>query len=117
MGDVPHRQVVGTEDHVGCEIGDRHLGRGHEPKVAALDPERVLEAGGIEGGMTNGAAVVARVAVKPVATLRKPLDSVDLPAGSLPRILPLFGLPVLRSRDLTLERLKRLRDAGLGASS
>ena len=35
--------------------------------------------------MTNGAAVVARVAVKPVATLRKPLDSVDLSTGEVRR--------------------------------
>jgi chorismate synthase len=42
-------------------------------------------AGGTEGGMTNGAAIVARVAVKPVATLRKPLDSVDLASGEVRR--------------------------------
>jgi chorismate synthase len=42
-------------------------------------------AGGTEGGMTNGAAVVTRVAVKPVATLRKPLDSVDLASGEVRR--------------------------------
>ncbi|MDR0521881.1 MAG: chorismate synthase [Planctomycetaceae bacterium] len=35
-------------------------------------------AGGIEGGMTNGAAVVLRAAVKPIPTLLKPLDSIDL---------------------------------------
>ena len=42
-------------------------------------------AGGTEGGMTNGASVVARVGVKPVATLRKPLDSVDLVSGEVRR--------------------------------
>ncbi|MEX1296762.1 MAG: chorismate synthase [Candidatus Limnocylindrales bacterium] len=42
-------------------------------------------AGGTEGGMTNGAPVVVRVAVKPVATLRKPLDSVDLASGEVRR--------------------------------
>jgi chorismate synthase len=36
-------------------------------------------AGGIEGGMTNGAPVVVRATMKPIATLRKPLQSVDLP--------------------------------------
>jgi chorismate synthase len=34
-------------------------------------------AGGIEGGMTTGAPVVARVAMKPLPTLTKPLRSVD----------------------------------------
>jgi chorismate synthase len=42
-------------------------------------------AGGTEGGMSNGAAIVARVAVKPVSTLRKPLDSVDLESGEVRR--------------------------------
>jgi chorismate synthase len=34
-------------------------------------------AGGLEGGMTTGEAVVARVAMKPLSTLTKPLRSVD----------------------------------------
>lgn len=34
--------------------------------------------GGIEGGMSNGETIVARIAMKPIATLLKPLDSVDL---------------------------------------
>lgn len=38
-------------------------------------------AGGIEGGMTNGEPVVIRAAVKPIATLEKPLPSVDLITG------------------------------------
>ncbi len=35
-------------------------------------------AGGIEGGMTNGKPVVVRAAMKPISTLGKPLKSVDL---------------------------------------
>jgi chorismate synthase len=35
-------------------------------------------AGGLEGGMTNGAPLVVRAAMKPIATLLKPLPSVDL---------------------------------------
>jgi chorismate synthase len=35
-------------------------------------------AGGLEGGMTNGAPVVVRGAMKPISTLGKPLRSVDL---------------------------------------
>jgi chorismate synthase len=34
--------------------------------------------GGIEGGMSNGSAIVARIAMKPIATLLNPLASVDL---------------------------------------
>ena len=35
-------------------------------------------AGGIEGGMTNGQPVVVRAACKPISTLRKPMQTVDL---------------------------------------
>jgi chorismate synthase len=35
-------------------------------------------AGGIEGGMTNGMPIVVRAAMKPIPTLRKPLRSVDI---------------------------------------
>ncbi len=34
-------------------------------------------AGGIEGGMSNGEEIVARIYLKPISTLRKPLASVD----------------------------------------
>jgi len=40
-------------------------------------------AGGLEGGVTNGMPLVARFAVKPIATLHKPLPSVDLDTGVL----------------------------------
>lgn len=35
-------------------------------------------AGGIEGGMTNGGVVIARAVMKPIPTLKKPLRSVDI---------------------------------------
>jgi chorismate synthase len=38
-------------------------------------------AGGLEGGMTTGAPLVVRVAMKPLSTLMKPLQSVDLRTG------------------------------------
>ena len=39
-------------------------------------------AGGLEGGMTNGQPVVVRAAMKPISTLGKPLRSVDLNTGA-----------------------------------
>jgi len=39
-------------------------------------------AGGIEGGVTNGEPVVARVAFKPIPTLQRPLESVNLDTGA-----------------------------------
>ncbi len=38
-------------------------------------------AGGLEGGVTNGAPLVVRAAMKPISTLMKPLMSVDLKTG------------------------------------
>jgi chorismate synthase len=39
---------------------------------------RTNNAGGIEGGMTNGPPIIVRGAMKPISTLGKPLMSVDL---------------------------------------
>lgn len=39
-------------------------------------------AGGIEGGISNGEAIVVRVAVKPIPTLAHPLPSVDVRSGA-----------------------------------
>jgi len=42
-------------------------------------------AGGIEGGVSNGEEVVIRAFMKPIATLREPLPSVDLTTGAVAR--------------------------------
>jgi chorismate synthase len=38
-------------------------------------------AGGLEGGMSNGEAIVARIAVKPIPTLMRPLKTIDMVTG------------------------------------
>ncbi|HEY3417264.1 MAG TPA: chorismate synthase [Armatimonadota bacterium] len=43
---------------------------------------RTNNAGGLEGGITNGEPLVLQVAMKPIPTLRKPLPSVDLRTGA-----------------------------------
>jgi chorismate synthase len=42
---------------------------------------RTNNAGGLEGGMTNGQPIVIRGAVKPISTLPRPLPSADLVTG------------------------------------
>ncbi len=42
---------------------------------------RTNRAGGLEGGITNGAPIVIRAALKPIATTATPLRSVDLATG------------------------------------
>lgn len=43
--------------------------------------QRSNHAGGIEGGISNGAPIIVRAALKPIATTLNPLDSVDLASG------------------------------------
>jgi len=71
-----------------AEIGDGWVGatrRGsavHDPiaydPTTKSFPRTSNHAGGLEGGITNGAPVVCRAAMKPIATLRKALPSVDV---------------------------------------
>ena len=42
---------------------------------------RTNRAGGLEGGMTTGEPLVLRVAMKPISTLMRPLDTVDTRTG------------------------------------
>jgi chorismate synthase len=57
------------------EISIDPAGRGG-PGLGFL--RRTNNAGGLEGGMTNGQPIVVRGAMKPISTLGKPLMSVDL---------------------------------------
>jgi chorismate synthase len=70
------------------EIGDGWAGaarpgsRVHDPigydPATHTWPRPSNHAGGLEGGMTNGQPVICRAAMKPIATLRKALASVDV---------------------------------------
>jgi len=51
----------------------------HTPAGAGRNTSN--RAGGVEGGMSNGAPVVVRAAVKPIPTTLQPLRSVDLATG------------------------------------
>lgn len=42
---------------------------------------RTNRAGGLEGGMSTGEQIVVRVAMKPISTLMRPLDTVDVQTG------------------------------------
>jgi len=78
--------LMGIQAVKGVEIGDGFaLARLHGSEAHdELDPgitRRTNRAGGLEAGMTNGEPVVVRAAMKPLPTLMKPLDSVDLATG------------------------------------
>ena len=72
---------------------------------AALLRRRTNRAGGLEAGVTNGEDVVAVAHMKPISTLARGLDSVDLETGESARGRPTraqrrHGRPGLR-RDLS----------------
>jgi len=55
-----------VQDTIQYDKQERHFTRGAN------------RAGGLEGGMTNGQDILVRGMLKPISTLRKPLESVDL---------------------------------------
>lgn len=78
--------IKGVEIGMGFEAARLPGSRVHDP--IHHDPSRAGEpslgyvrptnnAGGLEGGMTNGQPLVVRAAKKPIATLRKPLESIN----------------------------------------
>jgi len=79
--------IKGVEIGLGYGVAERPGSRVHdpigydaarrgEPGLGFLRPTNL--AGGIEGGMTNGQPVVISAAMKPIATLKNPLPSIDL---------------------------------------
>jgi chorismate synthase len=81
--------LMGTQAVKGVEIGDGFALaslRGSAAHDEIFRDERGLyretnRAGGIEGGVSNGEAIVVRAAMKPLPTLMRPLASVDLQSG------------------------------------
>ena len=81
--------LMGIQAVKGVEIGDGFQlasRRGSEAHDEIHRDEHGLyretnHAGGIEGGMSNGEAIVVRAAMKPLPTLMRPLASVDLQSG------------------------------------
>lgn len=72
--------VKAVEIGLGLEAARRRGSAMHDAIAPGLS-RTSNNAGGIEGGMTNGQPLVVRAACKPIATLRKPLASVDLATG------------------------------------
>ncbi len=65
----------------GSQVHDE-IERADDQQRAGGYRRRGNNAGGLEGGMTTGAPLVVRVAMKPLSTLMKPLQSVDLRTGA-----------------------------------
>jgi chorismate synthase len=85
--------IKGVEIGLGFEMARRRGSQVHDEiffdpnKMVTEGTPRIVptgfyrgsnNSGGTEGGMTNGAPLVVRVAMKPISTLMSPLQSVDL---------------------------------------
>jgi chorismate synthase len=85
--------IKGVEIGLGFEMARRRGSQVHDEiffdpaKIVTEGTPRIVptgfyrgsnNSGGTEGGMTNGAPLVIRVAMKPISTLMSPLQSVDL---------------------------------------
>lgn len=79
--------IKGVEIGLGFEAARRHGSQVHDP--IQYDPSLAdtpclgfvrptNNAGGLEAGMTNAQPIVVRAAMKPISTLAKPLESVNL---------------------------------------
>ena len=84
--------VMGIQAVKGVEIGDgfalaRLRGSHAHDEIETSRRRRSNRAGGIEAGVTNGEEIVVRAAMKPLPTLMRPLDSVDLATGEAAQAL------------------------------
>jgi chorismate synthase len=69
-----------TAKSPGSEVMDEiyYKGRSREFETAGGFYRKTNNAGGIEGGMSNGMPIIVRAAMKPIPTLKSPLTSVDI---------------------------------------
>jgi len=61
----------------GSEMHDEIFPKGDNKEYQ----RKTNNAGGIEGGMSNGMPIIAKAAMKPIPTLKKPLSSINLENG------------------------------------
>ena len=74
--------MKGVEIGLGFETARRSGSQVHDPFTVGNPLERSSNnAGGLEGGVTNGEPLVCRVAMKPISTLMKALPSVNMTTG------------------------------------
>ena len=81
--------VKGVEVGLGFEAARRSGAEVHDEIALAPGRERAgnvrrltNRAGGLEGGMTNGEPLLVRVAMKPIATLMRPLQTIDVKSAA-----------------------------------
>jgi chorismate synthase len=71
---------IGQAEHGAQSYGSAVQDTIHYDKEAHNFHRGSNRAGGLEGGITNGEDLIVRGFLKPISTLRRPLESVDLPS-------------------------------------
>ncbi len=69
---------IGLAEEGSASFGSKVQDTIHYPREEHRFTRGANRAGGLEGGMSNGEDIVVRGLLKPISTLRKPLESVDL---------------------------------------
>ena len=74
--------IKAVEIGMGVETGRRFGSKVHDPIIKDVSKNQIKRrsnnAGGIEGGISNGQPVIVYITMKPISTLLSALDSVDL---------------------------------------
>ena len=82
MAAMSIQAMKGVEIGMGFESARRYGSEVHDDiyfdHTAGQFIRKSNNAGGLEGGITNGQSIILRVAMKPIATLYTPKDSVDI---------------------------------------
>ena len=69
---------IGSAEEAAASFGSKVQDTIHYDKAERRFHRGANKAGGLEGGITNGQDILVRGLLKPISTLRKPLESVDL---------------------------------------
>ncbi len=82
MAAMSIQAMKGVEIGMGFESARRYGSEVHDDiyfdSTSGQFVRKTNNAGGLEGGITNGQPIIVRVAMKPIATLYSPKDSVDI---------------------------------------
>lgn len=73
--------IKGVEIGAGFKVADLPGSQIHDEMFLGKDNKiyrKTNNAGGLEGGMTNGEPIIIRAAMKPIPTLMRPLNTVDI---------------------------------------
>jgi chorismate synthase len=74
--------IKGVEIGLGFEAANLRGSEVHDPFVEGFSRSS-NHAGGIEGGMSNGQPLILRLAMKPIPTMTRPLQGIDLSTGKV----------------------------------